>query len=261
MSKIELWHGDCLELMKKIPDKSIDLVLTSPPYDNLRSYNGYAFDFNNIALEIFRVTKEGGVCVWVVGDATINGSETGTSFKQALFFKECGFNLHDTMIYNKNKVIFPDPSRYHQCFEYMFVFSKGTPKTINLLSDRKNKWGGSCGKKSFRQKDGSLLKKDIIALKEYGTRFNIWDITCGYMHTTLDKYAFEHPAMFPESLARDHILSWSKEGDVVLDPMMGSGTTGKMAKMNKRNFIGIEISEKYIKIAQKRIANTQEMML
>ena len=259
---IELIHGDCLVEMKKIPDKSIDLVLTSPPYDNLRTYNGnYIFDFEGIAKEIYRLLKQGGVLVWVVGDATINGSETGTSFRQALYFKELGLNLHDTMIYDKGKCIYPNSKRYHQTFEYMFVLSKGEPKTINLIKDRKNKWSQSGGKKTFRQKNGTLKQKDIIKLEDIGVRFNIWKIDNGFMHTTLDKYAFVHPAMFPEKLARDHIISWSNKGDVILDPLMGSGTTGKMAKELGRNFIGIEIDREYFKIAQNRINQTIEMML
>ena len=107
MPDIKLIQGDCLEKMQDIQDSSIDLTVTSPPYDNLRSYNG------NNALwgehvwkaaikDLYRVTKDGGVVVWVVGDATIKGSETGTSFKQALWAMECGFRLHDTMIYAKN---------------------------------------------------------------------------------------------------------------------------------------------------------------
>jgi DNA modification methylase len=125
--------GDCLEVMKKIPDGSVDLVLTSPPYDNLRTYNGYNFDFEGIAKELHRVTKDGGVIVWVVGDATIKGSETGTSFKQALYFKEIGFNLHDTMIYHKNNYPPLTHNRYEQCFEYMFVFSKRYLKSFNPI--------------------------------------------------------------------------------------------------------------------------------
>jgi DNA modification methylase len=253
--------GDSLTELKKMADESVDLTITSPPYDNLRLYgSNYVFDFKNTAKELFRTTKQGGVVVWVVGDQTINGSETGSSFKQALFFKEIGFNLHDTMIYNKGKCIYPNPKRYHQVFEYMFILSKGSPKTINLIKDRKNKWSQSWGKRTFRQKDGTLKQKDIIKLRDFGVRFNIWQINNGFMHTTLDKFAFEHPAMFPEALARDHIVSWSNKGDIVLDPMMGSGTTGKMAKILGRSFIGIEIEPKYFKIAQRRINNTQESL-
>ncbi len=251
--------GDCLEVMKAIPDKSVDLVITSPPYDNLRDYKGYSFDFEGLAKELYRVIKDGGVMVWIVGDSIVDGSESGTSFKQALFFKEIGFNLYDTMIYEKNGSSFPDKTRYYQCFEYMFVLSKGIPKTKNLLCDRKNKWDGSWGKRSRRNKEGELIVGDKIPYQEYGIRFNIWRYNTGYGFTTKDEIAYEHPAIFPEALARDHILSWSNEGDVILDPMNGSGTTTKMAKLLKRNFIGIEISPEYCKIAEERLR--QEILL
>ena len=252
-------QGDCLKVMKTLPSKSIDMVLTSPPYDNLRHYKEYTFNFQEIAKEIYRVTKDGGVVVWVVGDATIKGSETGTSFKQALYFKEIGFNLHDTMIYKKNALSFPETNRYYPCFEYMFVLSKGKPKTTNLLKDRKNKTKGNKVTSTYRQKDGSLTKAVCYGniTQNFGIRFNIWEFDIGYGKTSTDKISFKHPATFPEKLAEDHILSWSNEGDIILDPMAGSGTTLKMAKKNNRNYIGIEISPEYIKICEARINNTQ----
>jgi len=244
-------RGDCLEVMKTLEDNSIDLTVTSPPYDNLRDYNGYSFDFEGIAKELFRVTKEGGVVVWVVGDATIKGSETGTSFKQALYFKEIGFNLHDTMIYRKANPMPVKHNRYLPCFEYMFVFSKGIPKTINLIEEDtlatgKEKYTGT------QQENGKFTAygkhRNLKRIK-----YNVWDIKVGSNQTTKDKIAFQHPAIFPEKLAEDHILSWSNEGDIVLDPMAGSGTTLKMAKKNNRNYIGIEISEEYIEIIKERL--------
>lgn len=252
--------GDCLELMKELPDKSIDLTVTSPPYDNLRSYKGYSFDFKNIAKELYRITKPGGVIVWVVGDQTINGSETGTSFKQALYFKEIGFNLHDTMIYDKGNCPFPEKTRYYNCFEYMFIFSKGKPKTFNPIQDRKNKCGGEKIQfTTLRQKNGKLKKTSAEinntgrTIKEFGYRFNIWQISPGKGKSTLDGYAYLHPAIFPEKLAEDHIISWSNEGDIVFDPFLGSGTTAKMAVLNNRHYIGFEISEEYFDIACKRL--------
>lgn len=246
--------SECLEFMKQIPDESVDLTVTSPPYDNLRDYNGYSFDFEVIAKELFRITKKGGAVVWVVGDATVNGSETGTSFKQALYFKEIGFNLHDTMIYKKNSFSHPDKYRYYQIFEYMFVLSNGKLKKLNLIKDKKNKWPGSWGNKKIREKKGELknYKKKIIC-GEFGVRDNIWEYNTGGNFGTKDNIAKQHPAIFPEKLAEDHILSWSNEGDIILDPMCGSGTTCKMAMLNKRNFIGIEISDKYCEIANKRL--------
>lgn len=250
---IDLRLGDCLEVMKEMPDGSIDLTVTSPPYDNLRTYNGYTFNFEGIAQQLYRVTKQGGVVVWVVGDATVNGSETGTSFKQALYFKEIGFNLHDTMIWEKTGML-PTQDRYYAIFEYMFVLSKGKPNSMNFIEDKQNTAGGRIQKKDLvinkgKQKDGV----GTFTRKHFGRRTNIWRIAIGESNG--------HPAVFPEQLAQDHITSWSNEGDTVLDPMMGSGTTGKMAKLLKRNFIGIEISPEYLEIAKKRINTTQEMML
>ena len=252
MEEIRLIQGDCFEIMKFLPSQSIDLTITSPPYDNLRTYNGYSFDFEGIAKELYRVTKDGGVIVWVVGDATINGSETGTSFKQALYFKEIGFNLHDTMIWNKGTftAVGALTSRYAPVFEYMFILSKGQPKTFNPIKDRKNKHFGRRKHGTFRQEDGTTKPLSSIGkpIAEYGQRFNIWDVSAEKSNSNR-----LHPAMFPESLVHDHIVSWSKEGDTVLDCFLGSGTTGKMAKQLNRQFIGIEISHEYFEIAKKRI--------
>ena len=248
--KNQVIQGDCLEVMKDMAENSVDMILTSPPYDNLRDYKGYTFNFEGIAREIYRVLKDGGVCVWVVGDATIKGSETGTSFKQALYFKEIGFNLHDTMIYDKGYAPNPSTSRYNQSFEYMFVFSKGQPQCINLLREARTTTGNR--KSTIRLKDGTTKTEDRI-LNEDRVKRNIWFIDNGYMRTSKDKDSFLHPATFPEELASKHIESWSNKGDLILDPMAGSGTTLKMAKKNGRNYIGIEISPEYIEIINKRL--------
>ena len=247
--KNKVIQGDCLEVMKDIPDKSIDMVLTSPPYDNLRDYNGYSFDFEGIAKEIYRVLKDGGVCVWIVGDATIKGSESGTSFRQALYFKEIGFNLHDTMMYRKINYIPLTHNRYEQEFEYMFVFSKGKPKTFNpIMVECKTKGSKTKGRTFYQTNSQNTPteghKND--AVKEYKQKGNVWEVPT-------NAGAKGHPAQFPEQLANDHILSWSNEGDIILDPMVGSGTTLKMAKKNNRNYIGIEISQEYIDIINKRL--------
>ena len=254
MKKFELWHGDCLELMKNIPDGAVDLTVTSPPYDNLRTYNGFSWDFENTARELLRITKNGGVVVWIVGDSyDKKGSETLTSFKQALFFKEIGFNVHDTMIYQKNSYPFPPSNRYYQQFEYMFVLSKGKPKTANLLR-QKTKWRKDTNQVSTcRNADGSTSAMKYEKGKEDRILDNVWLINTGYMRTTKDKFAYKHPAMFPEELCEKHILSWSNEGDIIFDCFMGSGTTGKMAVLNNRRFIGIELDEGYFNIAKKRI--------
>lgn len=244
-------NGDCLLAMKGIPDKSVDLTVTSPPYDNLRDYKGYVFNFEGIAQELYRVTKDGGVIVWVVGDATIKGSETGTSFKQALYFKEIGFNLLDTMIYNKNNLgVCGSDYSYTATFEFMFVFSKSYPKTFNILRMRNQNFREGYKRKSQkhrRKQDGSIHKTKMIASKEYIKRNNIWTYS-NFNYTG-------HPAPFPEKLAEDHIISWSNKDDIVLDPMCGSGTTCKMAKQLGRRFIGIEISSEYCAIARERINN------
>ena len=241
-----------------LADESVDLTVTSPPYDDLRSYNGYEFEFKSVASELFRVTKQSGVLVWVVGDAIIDGSESGTSFRQALYFKEIGFRLHDTMIYQKNSPAAPDSNRYFQIFEYMFVFSKGQIKTFNPIEDRKNKWPGSWGTRTMRGKDGILIPKGkFVQTKQYGVRFNIWRYNTGKGFTTKDIIAFGHPAIFPEKLASDHIRSWSNPGDLVFDPMCGSGTTLKMAKQLGRNGIGMDISRKYAELSAKRLIGVQ----
>ena len=243
--------------MATFPDNYIDLTVTSPPYDNLRDYNGYDFNFEGIANQLYRVTKQGGVVVWVVNDATIKGSETGTSFRQALYFKDvCGFNL-ETMIWDKqNCGSVGSMERYENVFEYMFVLSKGKPKTANIIKDRLNKRAGELQHGSIRQKDGTVRKttgygKRVIA--EYGRRHNIWRIT-----PSKSPKERLHPAPFSEQVANDHIISWSNKGDLILDPMCGSGTTCKMAMVNKRNYIGIDISEEYCAITRRRIAEHEQ---
>jgi len=297
----EIICGDSIEVLKGLPDNSIDMVVTSPPYDNLRYYadgflkefdktiddfedeksfkkarlifkskkmkeklaenNGYSFPFEGLARQLARVVKEGGVIVWVVGDAVIKGSESGSSFKQALYFMQQGFNLHDTMIYEKNGSSFParrDGNRYSQIFEYMFVFSNGAkPKTSNLICDKKNKWAGwvPWGKKggTMRKKNGELVPRNQKPTPDFSPRNNIWKYNTGAGYSAKDKIAFKHPAIFPEQLAEDHILTWTEPGDIVLDPLNGAGTTTKMALLNDRRFIGIDILQDYCDIAEERI--------
>ena len=252
---VTLYHGDNVQTMREaIPDQSIDLVVTSPPYDNLRTYGGHTWDFEGLAAELWRAIKPGGVVVWIVNDATVDGSETGTSFRQALHFKEIGFRLHDTMIWERESQ-YPDAARYYAGFEFMFVFSKQAPKAVNLIADKPNSTFGQAVGGSNRQPDGSRTRPacEGQAIKQYGVRYNVWKVQKGFAKTTTDAMAFEHPAMFPEALARDHILSWSNEGDTVLDPFSGSGTTLKMARLMGRKGIGIEIHERYCEIAAERL--------
>lgn len=251
---------DCLQGLRQLEDNSIDLVVTSPPYDRLRTYNGYSFDFENIAKELYRVLSDGGVIVWIVNDSTVKGSESGTSFRQALYFKEIGFNLWDTMIWRKTNPIPNDTrqNRYIQAFEYMFVLSKGKPKTCNYLKE-KSKCGGKVTNNTSQIKangdsrdDRKEARKGMI-VNEYKILTNIWD--CSSVHKNEKT---KHPAQFPEKLAQDHIISWSNENDIVLDPFMGSGTTAKMAILNNRNYIGFELSEEYCNIAKQRLENIKE---
>jgi site-specific DNA-methyltransferase (adenine-specific) len=261
----QLYNQECVSGMKKhILDSTVNLTVTSPPYDNLREYNNntsWNFEvFKQVAQELYRVTKSGGVVMWNVGDSVINGSETGSSFRQALYFIECGFNLHDTMIYEKNSSSFParhNGNRYTQIFEYMFILSKGKPSTVNLICDKKNRWAGhtSWGITRHRGKDGELKgDKKIKPVPDFSPRNNIWKYNTGKGFSTTDKIAHQHPAIFPEKLALDHILTWSNPDDMILDPFSGSGTTAKMSILNNRNFVGFEIDESYFKISNERLS-------
>lgn len=238
---------DCVEGMKLLSDKCIDLTVTSPPYGNLRRYDGYTWNFENTAQQLYRITKDGGVVVWVVADSTVGGGETCAPFEQALYFKSCGFKPYDTMIWEKPSPAVPTESRYYDVFEYMFVFSKGKPKTINLIADRKNKSSGTVSNKETRsRREDRKYTGGKRTVKEFSRRFNVWNISRGVNKTS-------HPAVFPLQLASDHILSWSKQGDLILDPFAGSGTTAEAAIQNNRNYIGFEISKEYCEMANERL--------
>lgn len=246
----KLMAGDCVERMRELEDASAQLVLTSPPYDELRDYNGYSFPFEDIAQELYRVTADGGVVVWVVGDR-IRGGRSLTSFRQALTFQEIGFSAHDVMIYQKKNTPFMRSNAYTNAYEFMFVLSKGKPATFNPLKVPTARHGMEL--LTHNKLPDGINKKKRGELKKEKTRTNIWSYAVGLGGTTRDRIAFQHPAVFPEKLAEDHILSWSKPGDLVLDPMCGSGTTGKMALLHGRDFIGIDISREYIDIARQRL--------
>jgi site-specific DNA-methyltransferase (adenine-specific) len=243
--------GNAVDVMKTFPSNSIDLVVTSPPYDELRNYKGYNFDFNGIANGLFRVIKKGGVLIWVVGDKIKKGNKSLTSFRQALFFQEIGFNVHDVMIYRKKNTPFMRTNGYTNCFEFMLVFSKGSPKKFNPLKVKTARQGQEM--LPFNKGPDGINKKIMGELKPEKTMTNIWEYAVGLHGTTSDKIAFEHPAVFPEKLAEDHILSWTNQGDVVFDPMCGSGTTCKMAIKNKRSYIGCDMSKEYIELTKKRL--------
>jgi site-specific DNA-methyltransferase (adenine-specific) len=257
--------GNCVGILRRAPAEIADLTVTSPPYDDLRLYKGYAFDFESVAAALWRATKPGGVVVWVVGDETIDGSETGTSFRQALGFLEVGFKLFDTMIYEKTGTSFPSKGRYTSIFEFMFVLAKGQPKTFNPICDVPKLWEGSWGKTTQRQKDGSLEETHHVNCGKaksgratdgrygYKQRTNIWRIVNGKKFGHRDELAYQHPATFPEALARDHILTWTNPGDLVLDPMCGSGTVPVMAVLQGRTYLGIDISPEYVELTKRRI--------
>ena len=247
----DLRHGDCLDVLRALPADSIDLTVTSPPYDNLRTYNGFTFDFEGIARELYRVTKPGGVVVWVVADATVKGSETGTSFRQALYFKDvCGFNLHDTMIYRKNSYMPLTHNRYEQAFEFMFVLSKGRPSRWNPILVPSATAGTKRQRAGSKQREAGYAERrrdEATTVAESKQAANVFTYDVGKNDKTV------HNAPFPEQLAADHIASWSNPGDVVLDPFMGSGTTGKMAVLAGRRFIGVDISAEYVELSRQRI--------
>lgn len=251
--------------LRELPDESVDMVLTSPPYDNLRIYQSYSFAFEQLSDQLYRVLKKGGVIVWVVGDQTINGSESGTSFRQALHFMALGLKLHDTMIYRKENYIPLNHNRYDPEFEYMFVFSKGNPMSFNPIM-QKTVWAGQTRNTKNRtnassfEKNSALRRRDEdVTIGEQKMRGNVWSYQVGKNKGSKDDI-WQHPATFPEQLAIDHVMSWSQEGDIVLDPFMGSGTTAKACLLLNRKFIGYEISEDYCKIAERRIAYLRNQM-
>ena len=259
LSKIN--KDDCIKFMKILPDNCIDLTMTSPPYDDLRDYeNKLVWDyttFRKVARELYRVTKKGGVVVWVIGDKTHKGNKSLTSFKHALYFQEVGYNIYDVIIYEKAGSGPPHPTRYFNSFEYMFVMSKGKPKSVNLLKDKKNSCAGmsTFGDITRREKDGSLTNKGKKVINKFGIRTNIWRYNNGKGFSSKDKIAYEHPATFPEKLVEDHIRSWSNPGDVVFDPFGGSGTTAKVSIELDRKWLYVEKVEKYCDVAKRRIEN------
>ena len=260
-----VYNQNCIDGMNAMDAESVDLCVTSPPYDDLRTYNDSSkWDFNvfkDVAQALTRVLKPGGVIMWNVNDATINGGESGSSFRQALYFmEECGLRLHDTMIYEKSGIAFaagPHSVRYSQAFEYCFILSKGKPKTVNIIMDKKNKWAGisSWGNAKARKKTGELedAGKKSKEIREFGARTNIWRIINSGGFGQSSKEAYKHPATMPEELARGHIITWSNPGDLVIDPFMGSGTTAAMAIAENRNYIGFEIDEEYYGLCQSRL--------
>ena len=255
-SNVTLYNGNCIYVLPKL-NLMYDMVITSPPYDNLRDYDKTIFDFEGVANVLKDIIKEGGVIVWIVADATINGSETGTSFKQALYFMKIGFKLHDTMIYHKNNGGPPieNKGRYRSEFEYMFVFSKGVPRTTNLITDRVTKSVGNKNIPAVRQPNGTIRTSVEYVIPKFAKRGNIWSYNAGYMNSAPDFHkAHKHPSIKPISLAKDHILTWSNPGDLILDPMAGSGTSLRAAKDLGREVVGIEIHKPYCDLIVERMS-------
>lgn len=260
MSEVILLTGDCVEKMQEIEQSSIDMVLTSPPYDSMRQYEGFSIDIKAVIDGIWRVLKKGGVCIWVTGDQMVKGSESGTSFKTALEFMKHGFLLHDTMIYRKSNSrpnIRNDKARYHQSFEYMFCFSKGKPNKFRPLTRSCKRHGEKCSSSYRNRGQDELEHKFYVETKDIAVLDNVFSYATGLGGSTSYKPAFTHPAVFPEKLAYDQIRSWTDAGDTVLDPMCGSGTTVFCAYMLDRNAIGIDVSEKYIELTRQRLKDEQ----
>jgi len=253
----KILKGDCLELMENIEDKSIDMIITSPPYDDIKNYN-YNLNWNFgifklISNEMNRVLKDGGVIIWVVNDKTQNGSESLSSFKQVIFFNELGLKLYDTMIYKKLNYTPLTHRRYEQEFEYMFCLSKGIPKTFNPIKI-KCKYGGtkSRGSPSFyKSNNDNLTKINKYIINNEKIKGNIFEYNTG----SLTNIKLNHPAVFPLELVNDQIISWSNENDIILDCFAGSGTTAIACINTNRNYILMEKEEKYIDIINDRIKN------
>ena len=253
---IRIYNENCLDYLKTLSDDSIKFTLTSPPYDDIRDYKGYSFSFEDIAKELWRTTKVGGVIAWNVADATVKGSETGTSMRQALYFMSLGFRLHDTMIYAKRN---PMPAgvsskRYHQAWEYVFILSKDAPETFNPIMV-KAKFGHLEANMKHRGKDGEIKYKKTKR-NEFTKVRNIFEYSVGGGHSTKDKVAFGHPALMPEQLAQDMIATWTTEGDEVFDPFTGAGTTAKMCLLANRKFHGTELSLESCELIKTRIELT-----
>ena len=255
----QVYEADCAEFMDGMEPDTVDLTVTSPPYDDLREYHGFKFDSSATIGGLYRVTKPGGICVWIVGDK-VNGGHSLTSFRHGLLFAELGWVMHDVMIYQKQNTPFTRPMAYTKSFEYMFVASKGKPKTFNPLTQT-SKWAGYRAQRTARMPDGSLKQLGPSKVNPVKVRTNVWPYSTGMGNTTTDKYAYEHPAMFPEKLAEDHVRSWSNPGDLVFDPMCGAGTTLKMAKLCGRRWVGCDISAEYVEIARRRTDEARQSKL
>ena len=235
-------HTDCIAGMQELPDACIPLTVTSPPYDHLGGFKHP--DYPALAAELYRVTMPGGVLAWVVGDAVVDGMETGTSWCHRELLKGAGFQIHQTIIAVTNGLLQLYPNRYATAHEYVFVCAKGTPTTAMVLRDRENRTAGQSRNECRRDK--------VWTTPKWGWRSSVWAYPSG-KHLATDKLAFQHSALMPEELAEDLILSYSRPGDIVFDPMCGVGTTLKMAMLNNRRYLGMEVEERFVDLATKRL--------
>lgn len=252
---------ECVDGMRALPPASIPLTITSPPYDQTFEYGGHLWDhekFMLVARELWRVAMQGGVVSWVVRDQIADGDQSASSFRQALFFKGLGFRLHNTIIIEKQIIRGISRVRYGVAPEFAFVFSKGRPRTINLIEDKENKFGGRHMRFSTRSRDGTKCKTAKALIRPFGVRGNVWRYTTGSRVTAKEDYAYDHPALMPERLAHDLIVSWSRPGDLVLDPFGGAGTTAKMALLGHRRYLSMEAHRPYHDLAVRRMADAHE---
>ena len=247
--------GDSAEVLKNFPDNSIDMVVTSPPYDGLRDYNGFSLDLHKIGKEIYRVLKDGGIAVMVIQDATKDFAKSLTSFRTIVdWCDNVGFRLFETVIYHKNGT---EGAWWKQRFrvdhEYMPIFMKGKkPQYFNKEPLKiPSKHGGKVMSGSGnRRTDGTLsetVRRPINTMKCRGT---VWDYLMAGDKNPLKR---KHPAVFPDKIPYDCIQCFCPEGGLVLDPFIGCGSTAVMAKVLGRNYIGIDISREYCDLAEERI--------
>lgn len=254
MNRLHL--GDCVAGMRTLPDGCIPLTVTSPPYDNLREYGGHTFDFGAVARELWRVTAPGGVLVWFTQDQTVGGGQTGTGCRQQLFLQDIGFRVYERIVMDRINPL-PRTRHYSGVLEIAVVLSKGRPRSVNLLCDKPNRQAGAVYPTFCRSRSGRVDGR-AKPIPRYGVRGVVWRYTVGGPHSTADLGDYAHPSVMPEAMAEDHIRSWSRPGDVVLDPFLGSGTTAKIALLNDRRYLGYEVHEPYFGIAHRRLADARE---
>lgn len=256
----KIHHFDAVVGLRLLPADCIDLTLTSPPYDWIRDYNGTfdpaKFPFVRIAEELYRITAPGGVVLWITRDQQQDCCESGTSAKQMLYFKNIGFNVQ-TMIVDS---ISARHRRY--CYgmppQFCFVLSKGRPKAFHPIRDKPNTEPGRIKSWSARNRDGRIRKGKPKEIPKYGRRSHIWLYPTGFGLVSDDPLPRNAPAPMVETVAGDLMLSYSNPGDLILDPMAGLGTTGKVAVKLNRQFIGFERVRKYCDVANDRVRQAFE---